>query len=319
MDVSREAGRVLVVGSINTDLVARTARLPLAGETLLSDGFATLAGGKGANQAVAAARMGARVAMIGCVGRDAYGAQRVDELAAEGIDCAGIEVSDAHATGVAMISVSAAGENSIVVVPGSNGALSPASIDANDARFRACDVLVCQLETPPATVRAALAMARRHGKTTVLNPGPATRPLPADWLPLIDYLVPNEFEAAILAGLAPGTSMSAGQVAGRLHRDGVRNVIVTLGARGVHVVGDAIAARNCAAREVPAIDTTAAGDTFVGALAAKLAMRAPLIDALAHAQAAASLCVQRRGAQASIPRLREVLACEAATQTARPD
>ncbi|MFP3606047.1 ribokinase [Paraburkholderia sp. SIMBA_053] len=315
MDASRERGRVLVVGSINTDLVACTRRLPQAGETVLSDSLATVAGGKGANQAVAAARMGASVTMIGCVGRDAYGAQRIDELAAEGIDCAGIEVSDAHPTGLAMVTVSAAGENSIVVASGSNGALSPASIHANEARFRVCDVLVCQLETPPETVHAALVIARRLGKLTMLNPGPATHPLPVDWLGLIDYLVPNEFEASILAGfsgLAPDASVTAEQAAGRLHRAGARNVVVTLGERGVYVVGDGTAGTHHPARKVRAIDTTAAGDTFVGALAGKLAMRAGLMDTLTHAQAAASICVQRRGAQPSIPRLEEVRACVAA-------
>lgn len=132
---SGEHGRVLVIGSINTDFVARTRRLPQAGETLLAHAFETVAGGKGANQEIAAARMGARVSMIGCVGRDALGAQRVTEQAAEGIDCAGVELSETHSTGIAMITVSEKGENSIVVASGSNGALTPASVFAHEERF----------------------------------------------------------------------------------------------------------------------------------------------------------------------------------------
>ncbi|WP_310005012.1 ribokinase [Caballeronia sp. LZ043] len=297
-----QPGRVLVIGSINTDFVARTRRLPQAGETELSHAFETVPGGKGANQAIAAACMGARVAMIGCAGRDEFGVQRVRELAAEGIDCAGIEVSETHPTGIAMITVSETGENSIVVASGSNAALSPASVLAQTDRFRACDVVVCQLETPPDTVHAALAIARRLGKITVLNPGPATQPLPRHWMPLIDYLVPNESEASILADGLP----SAEDAALALHRAGARHVIVTLGARGVHVIGDAVEGAHHPARPVRAVDTTAAGDTFVGVLATQLATGCTLDDAMAHAQIAASVRVQHHGAQPSIPR-REAL------------
>lgn len=296
------AGRVLVVGSINTDLVARTPHLPHAGETVLAHGFDTVGGGKGANQAIAAARMGARVAMLGRVGADAAGAQRVRELAAHGIDCGGIGVSDAHPTGLAMIAVSAAGENSIVVVPGANAALLPADVEAHASCLHDCDVVVCQLETPHETVHAALAAARRLGKLTVLNPGPATQPLPTHWLPLIDYLVPNEAEAAILAGVTSG----AGDAARALHRAGARHVIVTLGARGVQVIGGADPGTHHPARAVTAVDTTAAGDTFVGALAAALAAGSALGPAVARAQLAASLSVQRHGAQPSIPSRDEV-------------
>ncbi|SDR51073.1 ribokinase [Paraburkholderia fungorum] len=310
MAVSGEAGRVLVVGSINTDLVARTQRLPLAGETVLSGSLETVAGGKGANQAVAAARMGATVSMIAFVGNDAYGKQRLDGLAADGIDCAGIEVSEDQPTGLALITVSAAGENSIVVVLGSNGVLSPASIHANEERFRQCDVLVCQLETPPETVYAALVMARRHARLTVLNPGPATQPLPEHWYALIDYLVPNQFEASILAECPTDSAEGVATAAMKLHQKGARNVIVTLGGQGVHVLGDGTPGTHYPALEVHAVDTTAAGDTFVGALATKLATRHALVDAVKHAQIAASLCVQRHGAQPSIPGLVDVEACE---------
>jgi ribokinase len=168
---------------------------------------------------------------------------------------------------------------------------------AQEERFRACDVVVCQLESPFDTVYAALAAARRLGKITVLNPGPAMQPLPAHWMPLIDYLVPNESEASILA---EGAS-SAEDAAQALHRAGARHVIVTLGARGVYVVGKTVEGVHHPARPVRAVDTTAAGDTFVGVLAAQLSGGYTLADAMTHAQIAASICVQRHGAQPSIP------------------
>jgi ribokinase len=304
-----KAGRVVVVGSINTDLVARAPHLPRPGETIGGHEFSQVAGGKGANQAVAAARIGAKVAMVGCVGSDANGEQRVRDLEAEGIDCAGIEVSQTQPTGVALITVSDEGQNTIVVVAGSNGEMTPEHVQRHEAMLRAADVVVCQLESPWDTVHATLALARRLGKTTVLNPAPATGPLPQEWLPLIDYLVPNEVEAAILAGLPVESESGARRAAMELQRAGARNVIVTLGAQGAYLLrenGEGGEGAHFAAPEVQAIDTTAAGDTFIGVFASQLASRRPLDAAIGLAQRAAAISVTRAGAQPSIPTRDEV-------------
>ncbi|MDR6449298.1 ribokinase [Paraburkholderia terricola] len=292
--------RVTVVGSLNMDLVARAPRLPHPGETLAGRTFAQVAGGKGGNQAVAAARLGARVSMLGCVGADANGAQLRAGLEAEGIDCAALETGT-QATGVALIVVDDASQNAIVIVAGSNGEVTPETIARHEAVLAAADVVICQLETPPATVRAALAAARRLGKTVILNPAPSTGPLPADWLPLIDYLIPNELEAATLTGLPVASPEDAARAAAALRAAGARNVLVTLGPRGVHATLDGGAATLYDAPRVAAVDTTAAGDTFIGGFAAQLAQGASVDAAIRFAQRAAALSVTRAGAQPSIP------------------
>lgn len=293
--------RVAVVGSLNMDLVARAPRLPHPGETLAGRTFAQVAGGKGGNQAVAAARLGAQVSMLGCVGADGNGTQLRAGLEAEGIDCAALETGKA-ATGVALIIVDDASQNAIVIVAGSNGEVTSETIARHEAVLAAAEVVICQLETPPDAVRAALAAARRLGKTVILNPAPATGPLPADWLPLIDYLIPNELEAAALTGLPVNTPEDAVKAAAVLHAAGARNVLVTLGARGVHATLDGAAgAILYEAPKVKAVDTTAAGDTFIGGFAAQLAQGASVETAIRFAQRAAALSVTRAGAQPSIP------------------
>ncbi|MGH8782604.1 PfkB family carbohydrate kinase, partial [Paraburkholderia sp.] len=217
------------------DLVARAPRLPRPGETLAGHAFAQVAGGKGGNQAVAAARLGAQVAMVGCVGADANGAQLRTGLEAEGIDCAALETSEHASTGVALIVVDDGSQNAIVIVAGSNGDVTPAMVARHEAVLAAADVVVCQLETPDESVEATLAAARRLGKTTILNPAPATGPLPAAWFPLIDYLIPNELEAATLTGLPVTSPADAAAAATALRAAGARNVLVTLGAQGVQV------------------------------------------------------------------------------------
>ena len=183
------------------DLVTRAPRLPRGGETLIGHSFATVSGGKGANQAVAAARLGAQVAMVGCVGSDDYGVQLRNALLAEQIDCQAVSVVE-DSSGVALIVVDDNSQNAIVIVAGANGAMTPAVIDRFDAVLQAADVIICQLEIPDATVGHALKRARELGKTVILNPAPASRPLPADWFAAIDYLIPNESEAAALSGFA---------------------------------------------------------------------------------------------------------------------
>ncbi len=299
-------GRVVVFGSVNMDLAARSPRLPQPGETLAGHGFAQVAGGKGGNQAVAAARLGAQVAMIGAVGDDPNGAQLRAGLLAQGIDCGALDTARGVPSGVALIIVDDSSQNAIVIVAGANGEVTPASVVAHEDRFAAADVVVCQLETPPDAVHAALAAARRLGKIVILNPAPASGPLPADWFSLVDYVVPNELEAAALSGVSVSSPESAAEAAAALRRAGARNVIVTLGARGVcALIGDE-GAQHYPAPAVQAVDTTAAGDTFIGGFAAQLAAGVPVTEAIRFAQRAAAISVTRAGAQPSIPTLAEV-------------
>ena len=306
MATNQARGHVTVVGSLNMDLVARAPRLPQPGETLAGHAFAQVAGGKGGNQAVAAARLGAQVAMIGCVGADANGAQLRAGLEAEGIDCTALETGATAPTGVALIIVDDGSQNAIVIIAGSNGEVTPATLARHEAALAAAQVVICQLETPPAAVHAALAAARRLGKTVILNPAPATGPLPADWLPLIDYLIPNELEAATLTGLPVATPADANAAADALRRAGACNVIVTLGAQGVVAALGEAAPQHFDAPRVKAVDTTAAGDTLIGGFGAQLARGADVADAIRFAQRAASISVTRAGAQPSIPTRAEV-------------
>ncbi|RKP46682.1 ribokinase [Pararobbsia silviterrae] len=291
------------------DLVVRSPRMPQPGETLVGRTFAQVPGGKGGNQAVAAARLGAAVSMIGRIGADANGAQLKQGLEVEGIDCSGVSSDAALPTGVALITVDDASQNSIVIVAGSNGALTPEGIAAREPAIAAADVVVCQLETPRETVFAAMQTARRDGRTVVLNPAPVTAPLPRDWLELADFVIPNEIEAAALSGVTVDSPEAAYRAAAALREQGARTVIVTLGGQGVFVLGDHNAqthGTHYPARRVDAVDTTAAGDTFVGGFAATLASGRSIDEAVRFGLAAAALSVTRAGAQPSIPRLAEV-------------
>lgn len=279
---------VCVVGSANLDLVATTERLPGPGETVLGTSFAEHAGGKGLNQAVAAARAGASVAFVGAVGHDAAGDALLGVLADEGIDTTGVD-RVAAPTGRALIGVDAGGENSIIVVAGAN-----ALVDAARVRDRLppARVVLVQLEVPVDAVAAALAAARDEESTTVLNPAPAT-PLPAELLANCDLVIPNEHEAELLGGAA------------RLLGAGAAGVVVTRGGAGITVHaadGDV----DMAAFTVDPIDTTAAGDAFCGALCARLAAGDPLATALRFAMAGGALATTRAGAVPSLPRLAEI-------------
>lgn len=297
---------VVVIGSLNMDLVTRAPRLPRGGETLIGHSFATVSGGKGANQAVAAARLGAQVAMIGCVGNDDYGVQLRDALLAEQIDCQAVSVVEGS-SGVALIVVDDHSQNAIVIVAGANGAMTPAVIDRFDAVLQNADVIICQLEIPDATVGYALKRARTLGKTVILNPAPASRPLPADWFAAIDYLIPNESEAAALSGLPVESRESAEKAASRLIAMGAGKVIITLGAEG-SLFANGKGFEHFPAPKVKAVDTTAAGDTFVGGFAAALADGKSEAEAIRYGQIAAALSVTRAGAQPSIPSMSDVQA-----------
>lgn len=296
---------VVVIGSLNMDLVARAPRLPREGETLSGESFATVPGGKGANQAVAAARLGARVAMVGCVGDDAYGAQLRTGLEAEGIDCSALAEVAGCSSGVALIVVDDNSQNAIVVIPGANGELSASRVEALDAVLQGAQILICQLEIPSLTVAHVLRRGHALGKTVILNPAPASEALPTAWYAWIDYLIPNESEAALLSGLPVDSLESAGAAAAHLRRAGAAKVILTLGERGALFV-DEDGARHFPTRAVRAVDTTAAGDTFVGAFAAGLARGFDEAEAIRFGQRAAALSVTRAGAQPSIPHLHEL-------------
>lgn len=295
-------GRVVVVGSSNTDMVVETPRLPGRGETVLGGAFASLAGGKGANQAVAAARLGADVAFVGCVGGDALGEAALAGLRREGIDTRFVRCDSGAASGVALIVVDAAGENQIAVAPGANERLTPDDAEAAATAIQAADVLLAQLEIPLRAVERAVAIARAAGKRVVLNPAPS-RALPGALLQQVDVLTPNESETlALLDGQALATPE---ECAAALLARGPRAVIVTLGRRGV-LVATPQETRCVPALSVQAVDSTAAGDAFSGALAVGLARGEDLLSAVAFGVAAAAISVTRRGAQPSLPRRAEV-------------
>ncbi|MGM3422458.1 ribokinase [Pseudomonas benzopyrenica] len=296
---------VVVIGSLNMDLVVRAPRLPKGGETLAGHTFTTAPGGKGANQAVAAARLGARVAMIGCVGADPYGDFLTRSLLQEGIDCRGVSVAPEVPTGIASILVDDQGQNAIVIVAGGNGELSAAQLQAQEPLLDQAKLVIAQLEVPLATVGDALARAHALGKTVILNPAPATGPLPAEWYAHIDYLVPNESEASLLTGLPVETLEQAEAAARQLVTAGARQVLLTLGSQGLLQV-TADSCRHHPATAVKAVDTTAAGDTFLGGFAAGLAEGLSVEAAIALGQQAAAIAVTRPGAQPSIPTRQEL-------------
>ncbi|MFT4190511.1 MAG: ribokinase [Comamonas sp.] len=285
--------RVLVIGSINMDLVVTTPAVPQLGETLMGEGFATHAGGKGANQAVAAARLGARVAMVGRVGRDAFGAQLKAGLAAEGVDVQWVRETDGVPTGVAAITVSQA-DNAIIVVGGANLQVTPADLDAAQAAFAEADVVLVQLEVPLATVEHAAALAERHGKPFILNPAPA-QPLPAALLARCALITPNEYELAISLGQAAGAPQGWQQQLATLPG----RVAMTKGGEGAFHVDAQGRLHHQPGFAVQPVDTTGAGDTFNGALAAFWPQG--VTAAMRLACAAAALSVTRPGAQGGMP------------------
>ncbi|KGF65612.1 ribokinase [Pseudomonas lutea] len=300
--------KVVIVGSLNMDLVTRAPRLPRAGETLAGQSFVTVPGGKGANQAVAAARLGASVAMIGCVGDDAYGEQLRAALLAEGVDCQAVTPVSGESTGVALIVVDDSSQNAIVIVAGGNGHVTASVVDSFDALLCQAEVIICQLEVPLDTVGHVLKRGHELGKTVILNPAPASGPLPAQWFAWIDYLIPNESEATALTGLPVDSTASADAAATALLDAGVSKVIVTLGEQGA-LFASKSRSEHFPAPKVQPIDTTAAGDTFVGGFAAALADGKSESDAIRFGQVAAALSVTRSGAQPSIPTFAEVQAC----------
>jgi ribokinase len=295
---------VAVVGSLNLDLVVRVPRLPGPGETVSGGDVFRNPGGKGANQAVAAARLGRAVAMVGCVGDDPAGRELLGSLQADGVDTARVRVVDGVPSGAAFITVNQDGENQIVVSPGANARLSAEHVGAAGAALRAAAVTLLQLEVPLAAVAAGAPPARPAGGRVVLNPAPV-QTLPEGLLGEVHVLVPNRVELAQLAGAAaPGTAEEAAGLAGRLP---ARAVVVTLGADGALVVEDGRTS-HVPAVPVRPLDTTAAGDAFCGGLADALAGGVTLQDAARWAVRVAAAACMREGAQASLPTPGEVRA-----------
>lgn len=290
---------IVVLGSVNADLVLRCERLPAPGETVHGREFKVLPGGKGANQAVAAARLGAAVSFIGCVGADDHGREARRRLAAEGIDLTHL-ADAALPTGVAMILVDDGGQNSIALSAGANAALGVAQVEAAAAQIASAALLVCQLESPLAAVARAIAIAHAAGVPVLLNPAPA-QALPAALLQQVDILVPNESEAAVLLGEA----LAPAEAASRLRERGPATVIVTLGAAGVQCA-DEHANVHAPAPRTQAVDTTGAGDTFIGAFAAARCAGVGLHAAIAHAQRAAAFSVARPGTIDAMPFARDL-------------
>lgn len=299
-------GAVLVVGSANMDLVVSCDRFPRPGETLFGDTFGMYSGGKGANQAVAAAKLDGDVVFLGKVGSDAFGDELSVRLMESGVCVDNLLRDDEAPTGIALITVDATGQNEILVVSGSNMMLSREDILAHSDLFDEAAVILLQLESPLPTVRAAAELARERSVMVVLNPAPA-RDLPDELLQQVDYLTPNEVEAGRLSGLPVRDLVTAERAAEGLIRRGVGNVIVTLGAAGAVLISPE-GVHVARSPKVTAVDSTAAGDAFNGAFALALSWGWDARDALELAVHAASFSVTRQGAQPSLPTLSDLSA-----------
>lgn len=299
--------KVTIVGSLNVDTTLRIKRMPLPGETLAAQGKSSAAGGKGANQAVSAARSGAQTAFIGEVGKDNSGQMMLNEMKANGIDVAGIRENDQVGTGTASILLDENGQNSILIYGGANQQLSPADVEAAKDKIMAADFVVAQFETPQAATLRAFQLAKDNGVATILNPAPAQK-IDPEVLKLTDLIIPNETESAELTGVIITDETSMLISAAKFAQMGVRNLIITVGAKGAfYCTQDGYSF--VPAFKVNAVDTTAAGDTFIGALSSQLKPDMSNIEkALAYAQRASSLAVQKMGALPSIPTREQILA-----------
>lgn len=297
--------RIVVLGSINMDLVVKASRLPVGGETILGEGFYEIPGGKGANQAVAMSRLGAKVHMIGRVGDDGFGKSLLSTLENDQIDTAAIKAVKGVSTGVALITLQSSGENSIIVVAGANGQINAEELLADKKLIQSAKTFVTQLETPLDTVKAGLQMAKESGAFTILNPAPA-QILSEDILKNIDLLTPNETELALLSGMPTQTLDEVKAAADVLIKQGVKALIVTLGSQGAYYIDENGKTYKQEAYKVKPVDTTAAGDSFTGALAVALTEDKSIEEAMAFATKVGALTVQKLGAQSSLPTLSQV-------------
>lgn len=292
---------ILVVGSLNADLVVRAPHFPAPGETLQGEDLATFPGGKGANQAVAAARLGTKVSMLGRVGKDSFGDFLLNNLKDNKVDSQFVQRDEAS-TGTAIIVVDSNGQNSIVLSPGANGKVSPADVEA--ASFTTSELLLLQLEIPLGAVLSAAQLAHKNGLRIVLNPAPA-HPLPDEMIMLADYLIPNENELSLLSNMPVADLASAESAARALLGRGAKTIIVTLGANGALIVSKEIT-KHIPAFKVNVVDTTAAGDAFIGGFATALLQDKSLEEAVRYGCACGALATTKFGAQPSLPTKEEV-------------
>lgn len=293
---------ILVIGSLNMDLSIDLAKMPVTGETILGRGIAYKAGGKGANQACAAGKLGGRVRMLGCVGQDEFGQKLVKSLSESGVETDYIKESRDLPTGTAVIYVDDNGDNSIVVIPGANMACDIEYLKEQDEQFHWCDYVVLQMEIPYEAVWYSVKRAKELGKMVILNPAPAPDEIPEEILSLVDYLTPNETEIIALNGKSKDDIREGAE---KLLSRGVSNVIATLGDRGALLV-NRYGETFYPARKVVSVDTTAAGDCFNGAMVAALAEGQSEAETILFANIASSIAVTRKGAQESLPIREEV-------------
>jgi ribokinase len=297
--------KIVVIGSSNTDMICRVPHIPKPGETIMGTDFLIVQGGKGANQAVAAARAGGDVTFIACVGNDLFGKQAIASYTADGIDTSCIELKEGVPTGVALINVADSGENSIAVAPGANARLTPQGIDSFREAILSADIILMQLEIPIETVYHVVRMAYAAGIPVVLNPAPA-RAIDPEILPMLACITPNEHEALLISDIRPPDTASVSDMAAEIQAKGPKSVIITLGSEGA-LYRDGQMEERVAGIPVQAVDTTAAGDTFNGYLVVEMAKGKSMHEAIALANQAAAISVTRMGAQPSIPKFYELI------------
>lgn len=298
--------KILVIGSLNLDMTVQVDHTPVVGETILSNRMDMNAGGKGANQACALGKLGADVTMLGAVGRDMYADIQLDSLNTAGVNTTRIIVKEDVSTGIALITVNKEGDNSIIVVSGANATLSKRDIDDNLDVIKESDIVIFQLEVPLETVCYAAGIAKKLGKMVILDPAPVPKDFPEELYRYVDIIKPNETELGMLTGI-DNTEEHLEEAVACLKEKGVKDVIVTLGEKGVYMVDKATGAERIPAIKVQAVDTTAAGDSFTAALAIMLAEGKSLREAVIFANHVSSIVVTRKGAQSSIPTLKEVM------------
>ncbi|MBP3773726.1 MAG: ribokinase [Bacteroidaceae bacterium] len=299
--------KIVIVGSSNTDLVVQVDHFPQPGETIIGHDFMTAQGGKGANQAVAVARLGGEAVFVCRLGRDSFGESTLRLLEKEGLDTRHVKLTDGAASGVALIPVDSKGENTIIVASGANALLSAEDIREAAEDIKEAGILLMQLETPVPTLVEAAKLAHSHGVKVILNPAPFPKePLPMELLENVDLIIPNETEAAYMAGQQVVDDASALAVIRKIQGLGVQNVIITVGKKGAYTLDEQGELVLVPAFVVKAVDTTAAGDTFCGALCVALAKGMSMAESLRMANKAASISVTRMGAQPSVPTEKEV-------------